>query len=83
MKAECRMQNENRVAGLDYGILSGFPAIANATIFVAPYRVKGRSRPFDITARVWQHRGLTSETKRQLFIHTIHNWPDYLREFAP
>jgi hypothetical protein len=26
--------------GLDYGILSGFPAIADATFFVAPYRVK-------------------------------------------
>jgi hypothetical protein len=33
---ECRMKTGiNTVAGLDYGILSGSPAIADATIFVA------------------------------------------------
>ena len=35
MKDECRMKTGLN-AGLDQGILSGFPAIADATIFVAP-----------------------------------------------
>jgi hypothetical protein len=38
--------------GLDYGILSGFPDIADATIFVAPWRVKKAAKRERRTARI-------------------------------